>query len=259
MAEKKIREIDERLERLLIKGKESDNYKVRDDVFDEATLKTLYKLSNKGVINAMGGSISTGKEANVFHAIGEDEEELAIKIYRIATSDFKAMQDYLAGDPRFGNVKNDKKSIVFAWTKKELRNLNRSHDVGIRVPKPITSDRNILIMEFIGNDGIAAPRLKDIKSQLEDVDEIFDTVVEYIVKLYNEAHLVHSDLSEFNILYDDGRPVFIDMGQAVTLDHPKAEEFLERDIKNIVRFFGKLGVKSDELDLLEMVRDREDD
>ncbi len=258
MAEKKIREIDERLEGLLIKGKESDDYKVRDDVFDEATLKALYKLSNKGVISAMGGSISTGKEANVFHALGEDEKELAIKIYRIATSDFKAMHDYLAGDPRFGNVKNDKKSIVFAWTKKELRNLNRSHDVGIRVPKPITSDRNILIMEFIGNDGIAAPRLKDIKSQLEDVDEIFDTVVEYMVKLYNEANLVHSDLSEFNILYDDG-PVFIDMGQAVTLDHPMAEEFLERDVRNIVRFFGKLGVKSDELDLLEMVRNREDD
>ncbi|MDY6958502.1 MAG: serine protein kinase RIO [Halobacteriota archaeon] len=258
MAEKKIREIDERLDGFLIKGKESDNYKVRDDVFDEATLKTLYKLSNKGVIGAMGGSVSTGKEANVFHALGEDEEELAIKIYRIATSDFKAMQDYLAGDPRFGNVKNDKKSIVFAWTKKELRNLNRAHDVGIRVPKPITSERNILVMEFVGSDGVAAPRFKDIKSQLIDAEEIFNTVVEYMVKLYNEAHLVHSDLSEFNILYDDG-PVLIDMGQAVTLDHPKAESFLERDVKNIVKFFGRLGIKSDEPDLLNRIRNREED
>ncbi|MDY6931130.1 MAG: serine protein kinase RIO [Halobacteriota archaeon] len=257
MAEKKIREIDERLEGLLIKGKESDSYKIRDDVFDEATLKTLYKLSKKGAISAMGGSVSTGKEANVFHALGEGDEEYAIKIYRIATSDFKSMQDYLAGDPRFGNIRNDKKSIVFAWTKKELRNLNRSHNAGIRVPKPITSDRNVLIMEFVGRDGIAAPRLKDIKSQLDDVDEVFEKIVEYMVTLYNDANLVHSDLSEFNILYDDG-PVLIDMGQAVTLDHPKAEIFLERDVKNIIRFFGKLGVKSDELGILDRIRDKKE-
>ena len=46
--------------------------------------------------------------------------------------------------------------------------------------------------------------------------------------------LVHADLSEFNILYDEGEPVIIDMGQSVTLDHPMARKFLERDIANVI-------------------------
>ncbi|HQN30532.1 MAG TPA: RIO1 family regulatory kinase/ATPase, partial [Methanothrix soehngenii] len=57
--------------------------------------------------------------------------------------------------------------------------------------------------------------------------------------LCNQAGLVHADLSEFNILYDDGEPVIIDMGQSVTLDHPMARKFLERDISNIVHYFQK--------------------
>ena len=254
MTDKKIRDMEGRIEEFLIRAKDSDDYKVRDDVFDKVTLKTLYKFANKGIIKAMGGPISTGKEANVYHAIGENQE-LAIKIYRVSTSNFKAMQDYLIGDPRFSNVKNDKKSIVFAWTKKEFRNLKRSSEAGIRVPNPIASERNILLMEFIGEDGVAAPRLKDIGSQLglEGADEIFEKVVEYMETLYTKADLVHSDLSEFNILYRD-EPVLIDMGQAVTLDHPRADEFLNRDVKNAVRYFRKLGVKCNEDDVMEMVK-----
>lgn len=242
-----------RIEGFRIRSKDSDDYKVKDDVFDEVTLKTLYKIAKKGIISAMGGPISTGKEANVFHAIGEGDEEIAIKIYRITTSDFRAMQDYLIGDPRFSNVKNEKKNIVFAWTKKEFRNLKRSHDVGVRVPEPISSERNILVMRFIGEDGVAAPRLKDVGSHLDNADEIFENVVDYTADLYTKADLVHSDLSEFNILYDDG-PVLIDMGQAVTLDHPRAGEFLERDVKNVVRYFKKLGVRCDEYDVMERVK-----
>ena len=58
--------------------------------------------------------------------------------------------------------------------------------------------------------------------------------------LYNKAELVHGDLSEFNILYSD-QPYLIDMGQSVTRDHPRALQFLMRDIRNMNRFFKKRG------------------
>jgi RIO kinase 1 len=41
-------------------------------------------------------------------------------------------------------------------------------------------------------------------------------------------------------------PILIDMGQSVTLEHPKADQFLRRDIQNIVRYFRKYGIKTGE-------------
>ncbi|HTX43212.1 MAG TPA: serine protein kinase RIO [Methanocella sp.] len=242
--EKKMRSIDKRIDEYYIKIKDSSDLKAQSGVFDTPTLKTLYTLASKGVITAMGGVVSTGKEADVFHAIGEGGRELAIKIYRITTSDFQKMQDYLVGDPRFSNVRGTKKDIVFAWTRKEQRNLERAREVGIRVPEPITSERNILVMEFIGREGVSAPRLKDIEPG--DPQRIYDIVAGYMRLLYRSAKLVHGDLSEYNILLYEDAPVIIDMGQAVMLDHPMSREFLRRDIRNVVRYFKKLGVKCSE-------------
>ena len=238
-----------------MKVKNSEDLKVRSEVFDTATLKALYKFANKGKIKAMGGVVSTGKEANVFHAIGENDSELAIKIYRIATSDFQKMEEYMIGDPRFSSIRHNKKDIVFAWTKKEQRNLERAAEAGIRVPKIIDSDRNILIMEFIGKDGKAAPRLKDI--EIEEPDRIYRTIADSMVKLYKTAKLVHSDLSEFNILLYEDEPIIIDMGQAVTLDHPMSRAFLSRDVKNIIRYFKKQGVDCDEDELMSEILNKD--
>lgn len=259
MTDKLLRKIEEEISKLHMKEHGVEELKVEEDVFDKPTLETLYKLANRGVITAMGGSISTGKEANVFYALGEDKRELAIKIYRITTSNFKAMSDYLIGDPRFANIKQSKKSIVFEWTKKEFKNLVRARDAGVRVPEPILSERNILIMEFIGEHEQHAPRLKDVGRDLEDAASFFEVVIDYTTKLYQNASLVHADLSEFNILVeggsgDEARPVFIDIGQGVTLDHPNAEEFLSRDIHNICRYFSKLGIDASEEDVLASVK-----
>lgn len=238
--EKKVRRMEDRIGQYRFRIKDSSDQKLENEVFDTATLKALYGLATKNYITAMGGAISTGKEAIVFHAFGENDKELAIKIYRINNSDFQKMQDYIIGDPRFSNVKPTKKSIVFAWTKKEERNLIKAAEAGVRVPQPIVSDRNILIMEFIGLGGVGAPRIRDVR--LEDPKLIYEQVAEYMRLLHQKAKLVHADLSEFNILLFDGEPIIIDMGQSVTLDHPMAQEFLTRDIKNIVRYFKKLGV-----------------
>jgi RIO kinase 1 len=230
-------ELDTRIDLLRERIKDSDDLKVKGDVFDTRTLMNLYALASKGVIDALGGEISTGKEANLFYAVRKDQP-LAIKIYRITTSNFKAMQDYMHGDPRFGNIKGTKRAIISAWTRKEFRNLKRAEEVGVRVPHPITTRENILIMELISQMDNPAPQIRDVNFDLDEARRIFDKLCDYISRLYNQADLVHADFSEFNVLYD-GEPVVIDMGQSVTLEHPLASKFLARDVANIARYFQK--------------------
>ncbi len=225
---------DRKIAELGIRIKDMDQLKVRDDVFDEITLLSLYRLVHKKWITAIGGSISTGKEANVF--FGERENrDLAIKIYRIRTANFNAMSEYIMGDRRFSGIRRTRKDIVFTWTRKEFANLSRAHETGLPVPEPLVWDRNILIMEFLGEEERPYPQLRSV--HLDDPGEIYRETIGFIKDLYQKAGLVHADLSEYNILYGD-RMYVIDMGQAVTVDHPRALHFLVRDIANINRFFG---------------------
>lgn len=240
---------DREIEQLGIRIKDTDQLKVRQEVFDEVTLLALYKLSHKGWITAVGGSISTGKEANVFFGT-RDDQELAIKIYRIRTANFNAMSGYLIGDRRFSSVKRTKKDIIFTWTKKEFSNLKRAHDAGLPVPFPLVWDRNILIMEFLGKDEAPYPQLRNVR--LPDPENVYHEILSFIKILYQKAGLVHADLSEFNILFSD-KPYIIDMGQAVTLDHPGAKKFLVRDIANINRYFGSLMETREEQEIFSEV------
>jgi len=238
-------DLDTRIDLLRERIKDSDDLKVKGDVFDTRTLMNLYALASKGVIDALGGEISTGKEANLFYAIREGQE-LVIKIYRITTSNFQAMQDYMHGDPRFGNIKGTKRAVISAWTRKEFRNLKRAEEAGVRVPHPIVTRDNILIMELIGEKDNPAPQLRNVDLELDEAKRIFNKLSDYISLLYNKADLVHADFSEFNVLYD-GDPVVIDMGQSVTLEHPMASKFLDRDVTNIARYFEKkYGIGSEE-------------
>lgn len=242
----KDEDFDTKIDVLRTRIKDSDDLSVHDAVFDKRTLMDLYSLASKGVIDALGGSVCTGKEANIFKAIVGDKG-LALKIYRISTSNFKAMQDYMHGDPRFGSVKGTKRAIVSAWTKKEFRNLTRAEEVGVRVPHPIAMKENILVMELVGQKDQPAPQLRDVGLEPEDAKRVFEKLTEYISVLYHKAGLIHADLSEFNVLYDRGEPVIIDMGQSVTLDHPMARKFLERDITNVAHYFKKkYGIGSEE-------------
>ena len=254
LTEKKIERIERNVDKFRIRYKEADDFKVREEVFDQPTLKALYYLANSGLLQALGGVISTGKEANIFHAFGPDQRELAIKIYRIKTSDFKAMNDYIAGDHRFTHVRRTKKDVVFAWTKKEFRNLKRAFAAHVRVPEPLKYSKNILIMEFMGKDGVALPLLKQAIESLDNLEQVYETTIEFMRRLYRDAHLVHADLSEYNILVDELRnPVFIDMGQSVLTDHPRASEFLQRDVSNIVKFFNESGLAASEATLLSEI------
>lgn len=150
ISDKKLSRMDERVDELRMRIKDSSQRAVLNDVFDDATLMALYELSKNGHIDALGGSFKTGKEANLFHAISKRDGEIAVKIYLISTANFNAMKEYILGDPRFTGIKHSRKDIILAWTRKEFKNLKRAEDAGVRVPKPYVTKRNILLMEFVG-------------------------------------------------------------------------------------------------------------
>ena len=97
--------------------KGSEAYKIMAEVFDRSTLFTLYRLANRGLFDELCGAVSTGKEANVFFARDRQGNPRAVKIYRIATSDFRTMWRYLAGDPRFRRIRRSRRHIVYTWAK----------------------------------------------------------------------------------------------------------------------------------------------
>jgi RIO kinase 1 len=227
--------------------------KITDTVFDKSTLMTLYALIRKGAIDLLYGVIKTGKESNVYLGKDKNGDNVAVKIHRIGTGDYRSMLDYIEGDLRFKGIKKSKRSIVYIWVKKEFKNLKRAKDCGVRVPDPIAFKNNVLVMEFIGEYDIASPMLKDVR--LNDPRKVFETIQSYMKKLYNDGNLVHGDLSEYNILMRNDVPVIIDISQGVIREHPRAEEFLKRDVSNVCRFFSKF-FEVDEKEVFEFIRCR---
>ncbi|MBN2598991.1 MAG: serine protein kinase RIO, partial [Candidatus Thermoplasmatota archaeon] len=108
---------------------------------------------------------------------------------------------------------------------------------------PIKCVQNILLMDYIGDASKVAPMLKDVL--LRNPQKVFDELITFIRRMY-QKNLVHADLSAFNILLFRQKPYVIDAGQAVLLDHPSSQEFLKRDIHNIVQHFKKYSVEGDE-------------
>ncbi|WP_407392094.1 serine protein kinase RIO [Methanobrevibacter sp.] len=223
--------------------KDSSDRKVGNEIFDKLTLETLYKLANQGYIDILNGAISTGKEANVLTGITDDEKFVAVKIYRIATSDFKKMDYYLKGDPRFNIKTKNKRKIIYSWVTKEFKNLTRLDNAGVTVPKPITSSNNVLLIEFIGDEyGNPAQPVKN--QPPKNPEEFWNKLLVELKLFVNEARLVHGDLSNYNILNKDEKPVIIDVSQSVVLDNPISKELLERDINTLVREYTKLSVET---------------
>jgi len=241
-AEKQRQLIDDELERRKMKRRrDDDEFKVVEGVIDPPTVKLLYKLLNRGILSAIHGVISTGKEASVYRGENEDGVTVAVKIYRISTAETDFMREYMIGDPRFKKVGKRSRVLIPQWAMKEYKNLIRYHEAGVRVPKPIAIERNVLVMEFIGDQkaGMAAPLLKSVS--IPSPVKTYNQIIEMIELGYTEAKLVHADLSEYNILWDDG-PIIIDVSQAVVRDHDHAKKYLYRDIQNVSFYFKKLGV-----------------
>ncbi len=223
--------------------KDRDLFKTVEEVFDSFTMGHVFRLERRGIIWELKGVISSGKEARIYWGKAKDGKDIAVKIYLSATAEFrKSIKKYIIGDPRFENIpRGNFRRLIYEWTRKEYRNLKKMRQAGVRVPMPYAYSGNVLVMEFLGEEGYRAPLLVEISDELgEDVlKAFFDDILENYKLIVCKANLIHADLSEYNIMVWNDSPWIIDVSQAVSIKHPYAEEFLIRDINNIFDFFSK--------------------
>ncbi|KAF7559148.1 hypothetical protein G7046_g5004 [Stylonectria norvegica] len=234
--------------------KDKSDRATSEQVLDQRTRMILLQMINRGFVSEVHGAISTGKEANVYGAVLHDDKtgettQRAIKVYKTAILSFKDRERYITGEHRFkgGFDKGNNRKMVKLWAEKEFRNLRRIHNAGIPCPDPISLKLHVLVMGFLGDrKGWAYPRLRDATLDVEDLDQLMSKLYIQLLglmrRMYQVCRLVHADLSEYNILYNDGKLYIIDVSQSVEPDHPRSLEFLRMDIKNVGDFFRKRGV-----------------
>ncbi|EAA26880.2 serine/threonine-protein kinase RIO1 [Neurospora crassa OR74A] len=236
------------------RSKDKSDRATSELVLDQRTRMILLQMINQGFVSEIHGAISTGKEANVYGAILHPEDgsapiHKAIKIYKTAILVFKDREKYITGEHRFksGSEKGNNRKMVKLWAEKEFRNLRRLYTAGIPCPEPIKLKLHVLVMSFLGDrKGWAYPRLRDAPISGDDADEqwrdLYIQLLGLMRKLYQVCRLVHADLSEYNILYNNKKLYIIDVSQSVEHDHPHSLEFLRMDIKNVGDFFRRKGV-----------------
>jgi RIO kinase 1 len=201
-----------------------DEYvETKEQVLDQRTRLIVFKMTNS-ILKEVNGCISTGKEASVYHAVSTDKEtftqstnpkeqeqreriayfpEVAIKIFKTSLNEFKNRSMYMEGDHRFSKFsKQNPRKMIKLWAEKEMRNLKRVNKFdSIKAPVPVLLREHILLMQFIGEDGKHAPQLKDVNLSSKNFKRAYLQVVKMMRDLFQLCDLVHSDLSEFNLLY----------------------------------------------------------
>ncbi len=215
-----------------------ERFRTAKGVFDAFTNRTLFDLQKKGIFDELVTPIEVGKESNVFIA-SKGKERVVVKIYRMQNADFKRMYDYIRKDTRYQFLKNHRRQIILAWAQREYKNLMRAEKGGVNSPKVLGWKNNIIVEELIGEPALP---LKDTHPTYPH--QFLQDIITEMKKMY-EIGLIHGDLSSFNILNHDEKPVIIDFSQSTLVKTPNSEELLVRDIKNVLQFFKKLGINED--------------
>ena len=197
-----FRDIENKIQGAMGKGPfEWVDRRVFDQVFDRLTLMSLYKLMKNEVIDTVDFPVARGKEAHVFHGTDPEGKPVAIKIFHTSNAVFKNLMQYIEGDQRFSGLRRRHRDLVDIWVRKEQRNLSRLAKWGLTVPKPLGLNKNVLVMEYLGNETSPYPKLREVV--VDNPQEVFDELLEFLAVSWQKANLVHGDFSPYNILWSD--------------------------------------------------------
>jgi RIO kinase 1 len=216
--------------------------------------RDLQELHERGFLDELLAPILRGKEASVF-AGRRGRQHVAVKLYTDANirsfrNDAGYREGRFIGDKRIERAieHHSRRGLAASqaiWVEEEFRQLAALHDAGVRVPLPLACVGMAIVMEFIGDDGVAAPRLAEAHLSAEEAHVAFAAALDALVTLVRSG-LVHGDYSTYNLLWWRGNVVVIDLPQVVELErNPNAVELLQRDVRSLCASFRRIGVRSD--------------
>jgi RIO kinase 1 len=216
------------------------------------------------------GDLKSGKEADVAvieRTFGDERNLLAAKRYRDTDHrTFRNDASYRMGkEPREGRVARAiKKQTHFGsaaragvWAQAEFETLCRLWDAGLPVPYPVQLSGTELMLEYLGDDDGAAPRLSESRPDRDLLHHLRDQAVAILWGLAG-AGVVHGDLSAYNTLVWGETLYVIDLPQAAELTdvtrasqyNSNALDFLQRDCRNLLGWFSKKGAETPDPDAL---------
>jgi RIO kinase 2 len=183
------------------------------------------------VIEAFGKPLGVGKESDVYDALTPDERQVALKFHRLGRTSFKKTKRKRNYTIKYSYTPNWHHQSRIA-AKKEYTALKILHPKGVTVPEPIKQNRHVLVIGMIqGAELYHYPELPDAQT-------VYDEILTNVKRAYRDAHIIHGDLSPFNIILQPNQHILIiDWPQNVSTKHPNAKELLERDLRNVLTFF----------------------
>jgi RIO kinase 1 len=236
---------------------------------DTVPYEEIASFYDEGFIAEVLFPIKSGKEATVYCAKAHPdrpERYYALKLYRpLAHRAFRYDAFYQEG--RFGRETREvramrtktRKGRIFqfdSWLAREYAMLQILHDAGADVPRPIAAGAHGLLLEIIGEGSTPAPMLAAIRLPPSEACRLFERLLGNVTILL-ACNLVHGDLSAYNVLHWQGRPVIIDLPQAADARvNPNARMLIERDIANLCRYFARQGVPRDSCAIANELWDR---
>ncbi|MCL5949674.1 MAG: AarF/UbiB family protein [Candidatus Bathyarchaeota archaeon] len=187
-------------------------------------------LVKAGVIESFGQTVGVGKEADVYDALSSTGKRIAIKFHRLGRISFRQTR-------RKRGYSREHSSWLFQShiaAEKEFEAMKLVYANDVAVPEPISHNRHVIAMGMI--EGAQLYKYKDVGKP----EKVLKEILRNVRKAYLKAHVIHADLSEYNIiLKPDGHLLIIDWPQAVKTDHANAAELLERDLSNVLVFFSR--------------------
>jgi RIO kinase 1 len=218
------------------------------------------------VISDVTHRVKGGKEANVYRCTAHPAAGvpfIAAKLYR--PRELRTLKNdavYKAGRQLRGEdgklMKGRREKLALAqkstfgkqldmtwWIGNEFSTQQALFEAGAAVPRPIAHQGNAILMDYVGDERMAAPTLIDSAPDRDEAAELFDLIMDNVA-LMLQLHRVHGDLSPYNILHWDGRIVIIDFPQMVDArTNPHAYELLRRDVARVCAYFARFGVRAD--------------
>jgi len=211
-----------------------------------------------GLITQIHSKLSSGKEGTVYCCRAHPSTRrrfLAAKVYREhAASSHKWSATYFEGRERElkpqvlrairSGTTFGREAARGLWVSAEYESLRTLYVAGAGTPEPVALGERAILMEFIGNGAGPAPQLHGVELEEREGEALFNEIMADVACMLR-AHLVHGDLSPYNILLWKGRPRIIDLPQAVDARFNRsALDLLKRDVENVYSFFERHGVEA---------------